>query len=153
MTMPTRAPAGSRSARGPGASRAAGVATAEREATSDRLSREALSAYERLYRALDFDEPDMSANISYAVCRTVLERRAAAKPYVVPAERAERIERLIANVSATTDRRTLAFWFPGFAEQVLGELERRQGRGPAISAAPVAVAAGPRRRSGEQSTG
>jgi hypothetical protein len=105
--------------------------------SSGDLCREALRAYERLFRALDFDEPDVSANISYSVCRTSLERRALAEPFDLAPERATRLRALIDSVEGTSDRRQLATWFAGFPELIFVELERRAadqrsaGRGPA----------------------
>jgi hypothetical protein len=126
---------------------AASATQTGRPTRSDELCRDALRAYERCYRALDFDEPDVSANVSYAVCRTRLERRALAEPFVVPAERAERLRHLVDEAMAATDARILAAWFQGFPERVLAELERRApsrgGSGRALADDGPAVAADP----------
>jgi hypothetical protein len=113
--------------------------------SSEALCGAALEAYERLYRALDSDEPDLSANISYVVCRAVLERRGAAEPWTVPPRSAAQIRALVGRVMGTNDAQALSSWFSCFAERVLVELERR-------SAAPPVTEVTHRRRVGDRSS-
>jgi hypothetical protein len=131
-----------------------------RSRRSDVLCRLALDAYRRLYGALDADEPDLTTNISYVVARTRFERCAAAEPWTVPAEAAERIYALLDGVASTTEARRLAAWFDDFAPAVLRELDRRSAPTLPERAGPPAghmgqgdpTTSGPiRRREGERS--
>jgi hypothetical protein len=103
--------------------------TGANETDSSRsLCSAALSAYDRMYRALDSDEPDLGGNISYVVGRARLERCSAATPWTVSATDAAQIRALVAPAMATDDARTLSDCFPGFVDRILFELDRRLSR-------------------------
>jgi hypothetical protein len=89
------------------------------------LCRQALAVYERLYRRLEWDEPDVGANIGYAVGRTRFERRMAAQPWQVPAHRARRVTQLVAMVADLADPSALERWFADFPDRILRHLDRR----------------------------
>jgi hypothetical protein len=102
----------------------------DRPVRSDELYRLALGAYQRLYKAVDWDDPDVGANISFMVGRSLLERRALDEPWTVPADRADRVAAWVNQVMSTTDERRLSEWFSGFVELIVAEVNGQMPHGP-----------------------
>lgn len=101
--------------------------------TSRELCQRALGAFEHLYRLMDADEPDLSANVTFTVGRVELLRVVAAEAWPVDADALAAIIAHIETAERVDDPRTADIWFTVFVRGVLGPIARHGLKGPHAS--------------------
>ena len=98
--------------------------------TSSELCRRALRAYERLYRLLDCDDPDLAANVTFTAGRVRLLRLSAAAPWEVTEPAARDLVELIERADRARDPAEVERLFATFVDEVCRRLERRGASAP-----------------------
>jgi hypothetical protein len=124
--------------------------------TSHALCERALRAYERLYRLLDCDDPDLAANVTFTAGRVRLLRLAAAAPWTLPESAVRAVVELIERAERSHRPTEAEPLFATFVEDVCRYLDRRGARAAAPAPLPGrraadrlrAVAVEPEPRSG-----
>ena len=90
----------------------------------DEICLRALGALDRLYRFVDFDEPDLGANVTFMVSRVSLLRLASSDAPITRTVADHTLE-FIQEAEGIDDAATAVAWFPGFANEVLVRLGHR----------------------------
>jgi len=98
--------------------------------TSSELCRRALRAYERLYRLLDCDDPDLAANVTFTAGRIRLLRLGAATPWPVREAVAAEVVKLVEEADRARDAAVVERLFATFVDEVCRRLDRRASPAP-----------------------
>ncbi len=94
--------------------------------TSHELCERALRAYERLYRLLDWDDPDLAANVAFVAGRARLLRLAGAAPWPIAGSVRDDVLAVIEVAEGTSDPIAAERLFSTFVEEIWRRLERRR---------------------------
>ncbi|HWP62253.1 MAG TPA: hypothetical protein VNO86_02150 [Candidatus Binatia bacterium] len=94
--------------------------------TSHDLCERALRAYERLYRLLDWDDPDLAANVTFVAGRARLLRLAAAAPWPIAGPVRDEVLTVIEAAEGTSNPIAAERLFATFVEEIWRRLERRR---------------------------
>lgn len=92
------------------------------------ICRRALAAQAHLYRLLACDEPDLAANVTYAVGRAKLRRLAATASQSVAGPSVDALLELLEAAERVTDPLLAERLFPTFVDEVIARLEGRLAR-------------------------
>lgn len=109
-----------------------------RRLTSAELVSRALRAYGRLFHLIAADEPDLGANVVFALGRAKLLRLTGGEPWEPEPAAAAAAAELIETVARISDPRTAETWLYAFPDKVLERLTR----GPRGARAGIALSVG-----------